>query len=254
MGIPSICVLYGGKDVAKSLGLSWAVAAPASIMWGLIVYSLIYGKSIASGVIADDTFGTIDKIGGGDYSFVYYSFMFAMTALVFPLMVMMIAGGGAAGPGIGAAWAAGGARARAFSLFSRTSTHTHTTHAHNANRLSIIIGGIGSGMKRNAFQLFMLGSLLLNYAPLAFWFWNTGVLANGDQCTKRTADTCVGAGWGWKYGIIDYSGGELPPPPAAAWGERAAARRLTPPLFPFPPPPPPFPQAWCCTATRARRC
>ena len=66
-------------------------------------------------------------------------------------------------------------------------------------------------MKRNAFQLFMLGSLLLNYAPLAFWFWNTGALANGQPCT--TADTCVGAGWGWKYGIIDYSGGEVAPPP-----------------------------------------
>ena len=155
-GIPSICVLYGGKDVAKSLGLSWAVAAPASVMWGLIAFSMIFGKSISTGVIGDDSIGTIDKLGGGDYSFVYYSFMYAMTAL------------------------------------------------------SIIIGGAGSGMKTNAFQLFMLGSLLLNYAPLAFWFWNTGALANGGACT--TADTCVGAGWGWKYGIIDYSGGAFCPP------------------------------------------
>jgi len=137
VGIPSICVLYGGKDTTRSLGLSWAVAAPASIMWGLIAFSMVFGKSISTGVIGDDAAGTINKIGGGDYSFVYYSFMYAMTAL------------------------------------------------------SIIIGGAGPGMKFGAFQLFMLGSLLLNYCPLAFWFWNMGATP----------------GWGWSYGIIDYAGG-----------------------------------------------
>jgi len=44
----------------------------------------------------------------------------------------------------------------------------------------------------------MLGSLLLNYCPLAFWFWNVGA-ASGTQL--------YAPGWGWSYGIIDYAGG-----------------------------------------------
>ncbi len=47
-------------------------------MWGLIAYSMCFGKSISTGVIGDDTFGTINKLASGDYSFVYYSFMCVM--------------------------------------------------------------------------------------------------------------------------------------------------------------------------------
>jgi ammonia channel protein AmtB len=51
-------------------------------LWGLIVYSMIFGEGIPSGVIGGTTFATINKLAmGGNLSFVYYSFMFAMTAL-----------------------------------------------------------------------------------------------------------------------------------------------------------------------------
>jgi len=150
VGIPSICVLYGGNShVAKSLGLSWSVAAPACLVWGLVGYSMVFGKSLDSRVFGGDTYAPIDKTdrfnnpaGAGDYSFVYYSFMFAMTAL------------------------------------------------------SIIIGGagVGLGLTTNALQVFMLGSLLLNYCPLAHWLWNAGAAGGAP-------------GWLYAYGVIDYAGG-----------------------------------------------
>jgi Amt family ammonium transporter len=136
VAIPSVCVIYGGREnISRSLGLSWSVAAPISLLWGVVAFSMVYGKSDTSGVVGGLTFATINKVGS-DLTIPYYSFMYAMTAM------------------------------------------------------AIIVGGAGahSGLRTAPFQLFMAGSLLLNYAPLAHWFWN----ANG---------------WAFKWGVIDFAGG-----------------------------------------------
>jgi Amt family ammonium transporter len=141
-GIPSICILYGGDRLASAgLGLSWTIAGPISLLWGVVAFSLAYGKSIPTGVIGGTTYAPIDTVGN-DLSFPYYAFMFAMTAS------------------------------------------------------AIIVGGAGaaSGLKSAAFQLIMMGSLLLNYAPLAHWFWNAGSASSPP-------------GWAWRFGVIDFAGG-----------------------------------------------
>jgi Amt family ammonium transporter len=80
LGIPSICVLYGGdRSLTRSLGLSWTVAGPVCLLWNLIAFSMIFGGSIPTGVIGDTKYAPIDKVGT-ELSFPYYSFMFAMTA------------------------------------------------------------------------------------------------------------------------------------------------------------------------------
>jgi len=147
VGIPAAAVLYG-KSAQKGLSLAFIASAPLALMWGLIAYSMIFGYPIKTGVIGDDYYGTINKINieyedSADetktfhvyqYSFVYYAFMYALTAS------------------------------------------------------AIIVGGIGQHMKIYPFLLFITGSLLVNYCPLAFWMWNSEA-------------------WGWQLPIIDYSGG-----------------------------------------------
>lgn len=44
-------------------------------------------------------------------------------------------------------------------------------------------------MKKAPYFILMAGLLLVNYLPLAHWFWNHT------------------SGWAWQYGVIDYSGG-----------------------------------------------
>jgi ammonia channel protein AmtB len=50
-----------------------------AILWGLVAYSMIYGSGSSRGVIGDDSYATVNKMG--DFGFVFYSYVYAMTAM-----------------------------------------------------------------------------------------------------------------------------------------------------------------------------
>jgi len=85
--VPAVNVLYG-KCENKGLGLSYAVSAPAMILWGLIGYSMAYGSAISTGVIGGSEFATINEVGKLEeidrnhlFAHIFYSFMYAILAL-----------------------------------------------------------------------------------------------------------------------------------------------------------------------------
>jgi len=142
VGIPGAAILYGA-NTNKSLTLTFKIAGPLALMWGLIAYSMAFGRTISTGVIGAPTWGTINKIPT-DQSFVTDP--------------------------------------------SSTWNNVYWTFAYMMLAMATITGAIGQHMHQNYFLIFITGSMLLNYTPLAHWIWNTG-------------------GWAYFQPIVDYSGG-----------------------------------------------